>query len=260
MRATLTIAARDLRAAFESPLAYVLIAVFLLLTYGIFIGHLLSFSQVSEVLRMRAGQDDAAALARLSVQGSVVTPTISWECLLLMALIPLLTMRALADEKRQGTMELLLTAPISPASLIAGKFLGALGISVAAIVLTIGYPLTLIALATPDPGPVLTGFAGLLLVACVLTALGILASSLTDSTVVAAFLGFAFTAVVLLCGVLGTMTSLNAGIVLQWFSPLVHFASLSEGVVDTADLAYFAIATVAALFLALRVVDSNRWR
>lgn len=261
MRAALTIAARDLRAAFESPLAYVLIAVFLVMSGGVFALFLLKFASLSDTLRaVSAAQGDASMLSRLSLDRAVVSPTLRVVSALLIGLVPLLTMRALAEERRQGTMELLLTSPVSPWSIVVGKFLGAYGIACAAILLTVGYPLTLAAVAAPDLGPLVTGYLGLFLVAAVLTALGILASALTESTIVAAFLGFALVLGSVLCGVIGGVMTSNAGIVVAWLSPLVHYDALAEGIVDTADVAYYAIVTVAALFLGLRVVDAQRWR
>lgn len=261
IRGALTIASRDLKTAFESPLAYVLIAIFLAISSLFFTTFLLSFSDFSEALRAAAlAQGDPTMTQRISLDRAVVSPTLHATCALLIGLVPLLTMRALAEERRQGTMEMLLTAPVSPWSIVLGKFLGALGISCAALALTIGHPLTLIAVAAPDAGPLLTGYLGLFLVAAALTSLGILASALTESTVTAAFLGFAFIVAAVMLGVIGGQMQANAGLVMSWFSPLVHFDALAEGIVDVADLAYYAIFTTAMLFLAHRAVESHRWR
>jgi ABC-2 type transport system permease protein len=177
-----------------------------------------------------------------------------------MVLAPLLTMRALAEERRQGTMELLLTAPVEPLAIVVGKFLGAMGLVVVALALTASLPLSLIAVAAPDPGPFLSGYVGLVLVAGAFVSLGLLASALTESTVAAAFLGLCFVLGAALHGVVGNSLELNAGLVLAWMSPLVHFHPLSAGIVDTADLVYFALFTGVNLFLTLRVVHSHRWR
>lgn len=261
MKGALTIAWRDFRTAFESPLAYILIAAFLAMSGLTFVTFLLSFSDLSEALRSAvAASGDATMTQRLSLDRFVVGPTVQALSYLLLGLVPLLTMRALADERRQGTMELLLTAPVPAASIVVGKFLGALGISVVAILLTIGCPLTLIAVAAPDPGPLAAGYLGLILVAAALTALGILASSLTESPVAAAFLGFVFAAACVLAGVVGSQMSSNFGTALAWLSPTWHFGPLAEGIVDTGDLAYYVIFCAGALFCALRVVDSHRWR
>jgi ABC-2 type transport system permease protein len=260
-RAACTIAWRDFRSAFESPLAYVLIAAFLAVSGLLFSTFLLGFSDFSETVRQAAiAQGDLSLTHRISLDRGVVTPTLNWIAALLLLLVPLLTMRALAEEKRQGTMELLMTAPVSPASIVLGKFLGALGIACAAIALTVTQPLILSAIAAPDAGALAAGYLGLFLVAAALTSLGILASALTGSPVAAAFLGGAFMIATVLLGVIGSQMQSNLGLVLAWFSPFVHFGALADGVVDVADLAYFAIVVFAALFAALRVVDSERWR
>ena len=255
----LVIARRDLRSAFETPLAYIVLAAFTTVA-GLLFAHLLfGFSDLSSALR-EAAADQPGALRGASMDLAVVAPLVASVSFLLVGLVPLVTMRALAEEKRNGTLELLLTAPLGSASLVIGKFLGALGLSAAAIALTSLFPLVLIAVGTPDPGPLLTGYAGLLLVAATFTALGLLASSLTDSTVVAAFLGFAFIAATVLMGVAGSAMDTNLGTVIAWPSPLVHFGQLAAGLVSTADIAYFVLFTSAVLFLTLRVVDSRRWR
>jgi ABC-2 type transport system permease protein len=259
MRAALVIASRDVRAAFESPLAYVLIAAFATMS-GLFFAHFLfSYSDLSDALRMEALKDPSL-LSRFTLERAVVSPALRVQTALVGVLAPLLTMRALAEEKRQGTMELLLTAPITHVSLTLGKWLGALAVACIAIALTIGQPLALIALAAPDAGPILTGYAGLFLVAASFTALGLLASSLTESPVVAAFLGFAFVAASMACGVFGNKMASNAGTAVAWLSPLVHYDGLAEGLVDTSDLAFYLLFPAAVLYLTLRVVDSRRWR
>lgn len=261
MKGSFTIAARDLRSAFESPLAFILLAAFLVVSGLVFVFFLLSFSDLSDIIReAAAATKDATQTQRLSLDRAVVTPTLYIVAALLSGLAPLLTMRALAEERRQGTMELLLTSPVPAASIIAGKFLGALGIACTAVALTIAFPVLLIAVAAPDPGPLASGYLGLFLVAAAMTALGILASSLSESPVVAAFVGYAFILSSIMAGVVGNMMQTNLGLVLAWFSPLVHYEQFAAGIIDTADVAYYAIFTGAALFMALRVLDSHRWR
>lgn len=259
MRGALVIAGRDLRSAFETPMAYIVIAVFLAMASLVFAFFLFSFSDLSDAIRAAAGGDPGIA-KRVSVDAAVVEPLLRFLALLLVGLVPLLTMKAVAEERRQGTMELLLTAPVEPAAIVLGKFLGALGLVVVALAMTASLPLLLITVATPDPGPLLAGYLGLVLVAAAFTSLGLLASALTESSVTAAFLGFGLVAASVLAGVVGNALDANIGSVLSWMSVLVHFDQLAAGVVDTSDLAFFALFTGFNLFLALRVVDSHRWR
>ena len=259
MRGALVIARRDLRSAFETPLAFLLIGLFVGVTSLAFAYFLFSFSDLSAAIRSVAGSNPELPQL-VSVDSAVVSPLTHFVALLLAGLVPLLTMRALAEERRQGTMELLLTSPVEPAAVVAGKFLGALGITIVALALTLCLPLVLVTIASPDPGPLLAGYVGLVLVASTFTALGLLASSLTESTVGAAFLGLALVLGVVLVGTVGNALSANVGSVLSWMSPLVHVDQLAAGVVDTSDIAYFALSTLFVLFLTLRVVDSHRWR
>jgi ABC-2 type transport system permease protein len=253
------IARRDLRSAFDAPLAYVLIAAFLCVSGALFAFSLLGFSDLSDAVRAARGADPRLA-ERLSLDNFVVEPTLKYLSFLLLVLVPLLTMRALSEEKRQGTMELLLTAPVSPLEIVVGKFLGAWVLVLAPIAITLLYPLILVALASPDPGLLISGYFGCVLLTATLTSLGLLASSLTSSPVVAAFLGFVLVVTPVAIGVIGNGMSTNLGTVLAWLSPLVHFDALTAGVIDTSDVAYYVLSTVAALFLALRVVESHRWR
>lgn len=259
MRGSLVIARRDMRSAFDTPLAYVLLTTFLVLAALVFAFCLFSFSDLSAAIRA-AMLNDPAAASRLSLDGAVVQPLLIWLSVLLMTIAPLLTMRALAEEKRQGTMELLMTAPVEPAAIVLGKFLGVMGIVVVALALTASLPLSLIAVAAPDPGPLLAGYLGLVLVAGAFVSLGLLASALTESAVGAAFLGLCFVLGAALLGVIGNSLDVNAGLILSWMSPLVHFNTLSTGVIDTSDLAFFVLFIGMNLFLTLRVIDSHRWR
>jgi ABC-2 type transport system permease protein len=259
MRGSLVIAGRDLRSSFETPMAYIVIAAFVTVASLIFAYFLFSFSDLSDAIRAAAAGDPTIA-QRVSVDAAVVEPLLRFLAMLLIGLVPLLTMRAIAEERRQGTMELLLTAPVEPIAIVIGKFLGALGLVAAALAMTASLPLLLITVATPDPGPLLTGYLGLVLVAAAFTSLGLLASSLTESSVTAAFLGFALVVASVLLGMVGNALETNIGTVLSWMSVLVHFDQLAAGVIDTSDLAFFALFIGFNLFMTLRVIDSHRWR
>jgi len=259
MRAALAIARRDLRAAFDTPLAYLLFAGFLLVSGLLFVSQLHDFSAASDIARAHAAQDPAV-LERFSLDTAVLRPTLNNIVLLLMALVPLLTMRLLAEEDRQGTMELLLTAPVPASSLVGGKWLAGLGLALAPVAVTLWYPLVLSVVGSPDGPPLVAGYLGVVLTAGAFTALGLLASSLTRAPLLAAFLGFVFLLASALCGVLSAALPPDLGQLLAWFSILIHFDTLAAGVVDTGDLAFFALFIFCVLFLTQRVVESRRWR
>jgi ABC-2 type transport system permease protein len=259
VRPALVIAGRDLRAALDTPLAYVLFAVFLLVSGLLFVTHLHDFSAASDLARAHAARDPAV-LERFSLDTAVMRPVLRNSVLLLVVLVPLLTMRLLAEEERQGTMELLLTAPISPFSLVAGKWLAGLALALVPVALTLWYPLVLVVVGAPDLPPLLAGYLGLLLVAGAFTAVGLFASALTRTPLLAAFLGFAFLLASALCGVLAGALPEELGGPLAWLSILFHHDTLAAGVVDTSDLAFFVLFTACVLFLTARLVESRRWR
>lgn len=258
-RGALAIAWRDFRSAFDGPLAYVVIAAFVGVSGAVFVSLLSAFSNLSLDLRT-AAEGREAALAAVSLDSHVVAPTLRWVVLFLMVLVPLLTMRLLAEEQRQGTLELLLTAPLTPADLVLGKFLGGLLLALTPIALTAWYPLVLAIVAFPDPAPLLAGYLGLALVAAAFTSVGLLMSSLTDSALLAAFLTFTALVLSAFAGVLSLGVRANWGAVLAELSILRHYDGLATGVLDTGDLAWLVLFTAAMLFLTHRVIESRRWR
>ena len=259
MRPALVIGWRDYRSAFDSPFSYVLIAAFLLITGAVFVWSLLEYSVVSEAVR-QASIQDPRLLDMLSVEEAIVGPLLRWLAIMLLVLVPLLTMRLFAEEKRTGTIELLLTAPVTAGQLVAGKFLGGLALCLTPVLLTGWYPVVLGIIAQPEPLPLLLGYLGLVLTAAAFTAVGLLASTLTDVPLLSAFLALVALLMTVIAGVIAESMDGPAAALIGWFSIFRHFDTLRTGVLDTADLAFFACFTAGVLVLALRVVESRRWR
>lgn len=166
-------------------------------------------------------------------------------------LIPALTMRSIAEEKRSGTIELMLTKPIKTAELISGKFLAYLTITVIALLLTLPYYITISVLGTIDHGAVLLGYFGLICMSACYISIGIFASSLSRTAVTAFFLSFGIgLCFQLVFGMLAEQ--LNSGFAASVFSYLSmqeHFDSLSRGILDSRDILYFG--SICAIFLSL---------
>lgn len=178
-------------------------------------------------------------------------------------IIPLLTMRTFAEEKATGTMELLMTSPVREVELVVGKYLAACFLYFSLLVLTLQYPAFLIGYGNPDPGPLYTGYLGLILVGMAFIALGLFTSSLTANQIVAAVLGFV---ILLLLYVLYWPTQYKAGTfakVIQYicvYSRVNWESDLSKGILDTRDLVFFASFIFIFLFLSVRSLASSRWR
>ena len=254
-----TVAWRDFRSAFLQPATYYFLAAFLLVASFLFVQRLVAFSDWSSAVQQRA-EANPDLLSRVSIDSFVVQPLLGWLLLLLIVVVPLLTMRTFAEEQRTGTLEMLLTAPLSPVQLVVGKFLGAWLLVLSAITLTLWFPVVLWIVADPDPGSLLTGYIGVVLGSLAFTAIGVFASALTDSPLLAAFLGFVGLVVSALFGILGTSFEGPGAELFQRLSVLLHVVPFNSGVLDAGATAWLVLGTVGVIFATQRVLESRRWR
>jgi len=246
---------KEMRLYLGSPVGYVVCAAFLLIS-GIFFSLLfLSFSEYS----MRAMMQPQFS-QNLNPTESVMRPVFSNMSVVLIFLMPMLTMRLFAEEKRSGTIELLLTYPVRDGEVLLGKFLAVGALYVAMLALSLLYPALIAYFTRVEWGAVLTGYLGLLLLGATFLAIGVLISSLTENQIVAAVISF-----VLAIGfwIIGWGADLAGGrlrTVLQYLSLLDHMEGFGKGVLDTKDIVYYVSLTAFALFLTLRALEAKRWR
>ncbi len=239
MSSVLAVAKREIRSAFNSPVAYAVILGYLLFT-GIYLYFIRGFFAI--------GQAD-------------LRPYFTVMPLVLAFLVPALTMRSWAEERRLGTYELLLTLPFTEGQLVLGKFLSSLSLAAIAIGLTIPVPLTASLLGSFDAGILVTQYLGVLLEAAAAVAIGEWISSQAKNQV-SAFVAsvLALLALVLVdrvAGFLGTGGVLAS--FLNWLSLAFHYDSFSRGVVDTRDLAYYLSASVLFLYLSAWGLTRRKW-
>jgi ABC-2 type transport system permease protein len=239
-----------------SPIVYVVSSVFLLI-FGV-----LSYAYVvlagSQAVRMMQIQGTAA---QLNLNDLVFRPTFGSMAIVLLLVLPLLTMRLFAEERKLRTFELLMTSPIGINEIVFGKFLGAYVIFLGLLGLTGLVPLVLSMYSSFDWNPILTGYLGLALLGALFVAAGVLASALTENQIVAAFLSFGLLLLVWLLGGLGAILGdTPLGNMFSYLSFFEHFDRLVRGLIDTKDLVYFLCGLVLLLFLAHRVVESQRWK
>ncbi len=257
MRNTLAIAGKDIRSQFVSPIAYVVLTGFLLLGGWFFFNLLARFSFLRQLyLSFR----NPEAMQRLNLNEFVIAPLLHNLSVVLVILVPVITMRSFAEEKRSGTYELLMTSPLSVTEIVLGKFLGAFVFIFLMLLLTAVYPAILLAYGNPEIGVVLSGFFGLLLLATAFLSVGLLTSSLTENQIIAAV---SCLVVLLLFYVIAWPAETageTMGAVLKYLSLTEHFSEMVKGVIDTRDVVYFLSVTVLALFLTQRSVESLRWR
>jgi ABC-2 type transport system permease protein len=246
---------KEMRLYFTSPVAYVIIGIFLLLA-GYFFYSIFAFFTMAS---MQAAMNPQFA-RELNVTDSVMRPLFSNVSVILLLLMPLVTMRLFAEERRSGTLELLLTFPIRDGAVLVGKYLSALSIYAIMLGLTLAYPLMLFYFTRVEWGPIMTGYLGLLLMGAAFIAVGVFASSITENQIVAAMVSFA---VLLLFWVVGWSSDFVGGTwgrVLSHLSLIEHFDSFGKGVLDTKDIIYYVNFVIVALFLTLRSLEARRWK
>ena len=237
MSNTLTIAWRETQSYFSTPTAYVVGAMFLILT-GIFF--------VFDITR---------TFPEASVRGFI-----SWASFFVVFLSPLLTMRLLAEEQKMGTLELLLTSPVRDWEVVAGKYIASLLTLVVTIALTGYYVLLLYAYGDPDSGPVLSAYLGLFLFSAASLAVGLMASSLSSNQIVAAVIGMAVLLTLSFINRVADIVSGTAAEVLNGLSMNTHFEDFTRGIVDTGHIVYYASLTAVFLFMTVRSLETRRWR
>jgi len=180
---------------------------------------------------------------------------------LLIFLCPLLTMHLFADERRTGTVELLMTYPLRDWEVVLGKYLASFFLFVVMVVCTIEFPLFLFAFGHPDPGPMLTGYLGFLLLGASFLAVGMLGTSLAKSQMLASGVSFAILIGLMIFGYAGRL--LGGGRfshVLEYLPGTAHFDNFARGLIDTRDIIFFATFIFFSLFTAIRVVEIKRWK
>ncbi len=249
---------KDLKSYFNSYIAYAVIAIFLATTGYLFFNLLASFSVLS--FQAQANPMVAKQYNMLNVNESVVRPLFGNISMVMLLMLPLLTMKLLADEKKSGTMELLLTYPVNDAEVVLGKFLACLTVFVTMLLSTIAYPILLINLGEPEIIPIITGYCGLFLLGAAFISLGIFTSSLTENQIIAGSLSIGMLFCFWLMSYSVMFVSPGVGQIISYLAINEHLASMAKGVFDTEDIIYFLVFTLLFLFLALRSLESKRWR
>lgn len=255
MRNILTIAGKELRSLFVSPIAYVVLTGFLLLGGWFFFNLLFRFSYL---LTLYTGLQNAEGLRGLNLNEHVMAPLLHNLTIVLVIMVPIITMRAFAEEKRSGTYELLLTSPLTVAEIVLGKLLGAVTFIGIMILLTGIYPAILLLYGNPELGVVAAGYLGLFLLGAVFVSVGLLTSSLTENQIVAAVTCFVILLLLYVVSWPAETAGVAMGGVLKYLSVVDHFGEMVKGLIDTRDIVYFLSLIVLSLFLTHRSVEASR--
>jgi len=250
-----TVARKELRTYFTSPIAYVVITVFLVLVGFFFYSLLWWFN--SQSMQMAQNQ---YYYAQLNINQQVFGPLFHNISIILLLMLPLLTMRLFSEEKKIGTEELLYTSPIKITEIILGKFLASFVVLATMLVLVGLLSLFTFAYGNPELAPVLVGFLGLLLMGAAFLAIGIFFSSLTENQIVSAILTFG---ALLLFWIINWASNSAGGYwkdVLNYVSFFQHFDNMTQGILDTTDVIYYLSFAFFGLFLTHSTIQSRRWR
>lgn len=253
MRKIFVIAAKEYKTYFTGPIAYVLMALFFALMSFMFVNIFSAFAGRSAMMMMQGGG--------MSLNDYVFGPEFGNVNVVLLIMIPAITMRLFAEEKRNRTMDLLMTSPISAGEIVTGKFLAGVFIVWTILATMAIYPLTVRFFSSFDKGPVLTSFLGIGLMSAVYVAIGIFASSLTENVLIAYFVAFVIS---LFFWVIGwaavSVDGSTAQGVLNYLSVVTHFSDFTKGNIDVSAVIYYCSLVFFFCFLTDRVVESARWR
>jgi ABC-2 type transport system permease protein len=236
MTPALVISRREIRTYFNSPVAYIVVPVFVIITGYLFFTQLFLEKQAE----MRGFFN--------------IMP------LLFMFMIPAITMRLLADEKASGTLELLITMPVRDSEVVLGKFLAAMALLCTAIGLTLVFAITVKSLGPLDRGPTIGGYLGLVLMGGAYVAIGVMASALTRNSIVSFIVAFAISFALYLLGRLTQFLPQALQKLVAYLSIDGHFENIGRGVIDTRDLIYYFSVMVVCLLIATLSLESRRWK
>lgn len=262
MKSILAIYRREMGSYFVSPIAYAVVGIFLLICGFFFQYYLSAFIQQAFMMQMQAGRMGGGPQA-FDVPSAIIRQFFPLASMIILFLTPMLTMSVYAEERKRGTMELLMTSPITEFQIVMGKFLAAFSLFAAMLLPTFFYQVEMGIYS--DPGlpwkVVLSGYLGLLLLGAVLVAIGTFISSLTESQIIAAVITFlVFILLWVLPEIVIHATSATAGDIVQYLSITRHLDDFSRGVIDTSSIIFYISLVGLSVFLTFRSLDSMRWR
>ena len=242
MKNTWTIAWKEIKGYFSSPMAYVVALIFVALTGYFF---------VRSVDSALSGPNfPEASLRDLLRQMSIFL--MPW-------LAPILTMRLLAEEQKMGTIELLLTSPVKDWEVVLGKFIASMAFFLGALALTLWYVLMLVWRGNPEAGPLLSGYLGIILFGAAGISVGLLASSLTSNQIVAAVTSMGILVLLVFLKPAADQVTGVASTIVSQISITTHFDDFVRGVIDTGNVVYYVSLAAVFLFLTVRCLETRRW-
>jgi len=257
MRNIFAVAGKELRSYFHSPIAYLVMAVYALVSGYVFYSYTAVYLKASFQMQMRGGM----GAPPMSVNEYIIRPLLEgFILIILLFLLPLITMRLYAEEKKSGTIELLLTSPLTDWQIMFGKFLGAAALYLVLVVLTFLYVGLLFLYGNPHAKPLIASALGLVLYGCALLAIGMWISTFTRNQIIAGAVAMVAS---LLLYVLSWVGDYSMGTTAQFIGKLAlssHIDNFAKGVIDLSDLIYYLAVIALGLFLTVRSVEALKGR
>jgi ABC-2 type transport system permease protein len=249
----LAVAGKELRSYFASPIAYIVTG-FWALVFGYFFYVMLYF------FLQRSQQAMGMGPQSVNVNQDMIRYVLSNASVVVLFVLPAITMRTYSEEKRSGTIELLLTSPLTDLQIILGKFLGTLALYGAMLLVTVLYIALLFWFGNPEVKPILAGYLGLLLLGGCFLSIGLFISSLTKNQIVAAVITFVTFLMLWVIDWMASDASGTTATVLRYLSITGHFEDFSKGIIDTKHVIYYLSLITFGLFLTAKAVDIERWK
>jgi ABC-2 type transport system permease protein len=250
----LAIAQKELRSYFASPIAYIVIGIWAVL-YGFFYVSLLAY-----FVRQSMQMSQFGGAQPVNINEQMIRLLFQNVTILILFLLPAITMRTYSEEKRSGTIELLLTSPVTDLQIILGKFLGALGLYAAMLAVTLIHIGILFIYGNPEWKPIATTYLGLLLFGGCFISVGLLISSLTKNQIVAFVASLGVFLLLWIIDWMGSFAGPTVNALLTYLSIIGHLEDFTKGVLDTTHLIYYLSFIGFGLFLTAKSVDTERWR
>ena len=259
MRNILAIVERELRAYFSSPVAYVVLTIFVFLS-GLFFQTILNQVLQFAMMQSMQGAQMGRGASPIDMPGIISQNFLQTMSVILLFMLPMLTMGLFSEEKKRGTIELLLTAPITDMQVVLGKFLAAVLFYVLLFATTLVELAILFMYSKPAIGPIVTGYLGVLLYGFAFLAIGMFISSLTENQIIASILTFAVILMLWLVDSLSRTMGPTMGAIFSYLSVFEHLNDFLTGVISTSHIIFYVSLTLVGLFLTYRSLDSLRWR
>ncbi len=255
MRGWYTLFRKEIANFFVSPIAYALIGSFLAVTGVLFSANLFFY-----VLNCWIASSSPMAAQKMNMTDQLVRPVVLTTGVIMLFVIPMVTMRLFSEEKKTGTMELLLTYPVSDGAIIIGKYLASLLLVLVMLAGTAPCWIAAFILGSPDAGTLLGGYIGLFLVGAAFASIGMLISSLTENQIVAAAVTFGIALLFWVMDWLVQVLGEGWAALIRELSILQHLESMNKGVMALSDISFFVLFIGFFLFLTMLSMETHRWR